>query len=441
MIEKNKMASSSKRKTQSVDARSVVLKLLRSTRQLPTRRFASAADRDGLVGRDRALARELLSGVLRHQRSLDALYMPLVRRQSIDPLVRWVLRLAVYQLFYLDRIPPHAAIDATLNAGREMLRHAVGFANGVLRNVERATGGDYAGYMRKCFDECSDDLNERLAIEFSYPTELVSAWINEVGEEVAIARMKVFNKTPPLTLRANRLQSSREEVVAAFTEAKIEVETISDNALLLKRARINPTELPGYAEGWWSVQDLTSQETIALAAPAAGERILDYCSAPGGKAFAALEIADGKAEVVACDNDQNRLEKIPPEAARLRHELKTIVSGDDGSGVPDGEWDLIMLDVPCSNTGVLGRRAEARWRYCADFIDGLLNQQKLIIELAAKHRGEKTRVLYSTCSLEPEENSAMAAYAANLMGLTIAEERKFEPDETRSGGYAALLIP
>ncbi len=431
----------SRRNGPAPDPRKVVLKLMRSKRGFPTRRFAQAADREGLSPRDRGLARELLSGVIRQQRSLDALFDPLIRRDSIDPFVRWTLRLAIYQLFYMDRIPVHAAIDATLNAGRTMLRHALGFANAVLRNVDRAVEGDYLAYMRKCFDECSDDPIERLAVEYSFPSDLVDDWINEVGEAQAIARMQAFNQAPPMSLRVNSLRSSQKEILAAFAEAEIEAEACGENSIVLISKRVNPASMPGFTEGWWSVQDLSSQDTIALSDPKAGERILDLCAAPGGKSFAAFEMSEAKAEVVACDVSEKRLQQIEPEAARLGHQLTCHTIQEDGGGVPDGEWDLILLDVPCTNTGVLGKRAEARWRFTDDYIDSVLAQQKAIIQTAKKFCSKKTRVLYSTCSLEPEENSEIAEYAAKELGLTLSKELKFEPDNRRSGGYAALLIP
>lgn len=450
-----------KRQAAGTAPRRVVLDLLLGRGAFPTRRFAAAADRGGLDGRDRALARELLSGVIRRRRTLDAILRAYSDRRALEPAVLWTLRLGLYQRFFLEHVPPYAAVDATLEAARPLLRRAVGFANAVLRAAGRGARRvaaprkpstarerlDLPGaswlFDRPILPDPEADLAAHLAVAWSYPDVLVRRWLAAAGSDRTLARLRALDSPPALALRVNPLRATRAQVRAAVAAAGHAVEDGPlPLSLVLRRPAGDVRAVPGFAEGWWSVQDLAAQELLALAAPAPGERILDLCAAPGGKSFGALELAGGATEVVACDVDGERLAVMRRDAERLHHPVRAVRIGPGGAGMPEGEWDLVLLDVPCTNTGVLGRRPEARWRFGAAELRRCVERQRSIVEwaLPAVLR-PRTRVLWSTCSLEPEENQDGAARAGARGGLGIAAERLVEPDDLRSGGYAALLCP
>ena len=193
------------------------------------------------------------------------------------------------------------------------------------------------------------------------------------------------------------------------------------------------------------MQDLTSFEAVELAAPQPGDRVLDLCAAPGGKSFAIAELLQGNATILACDTDAGRLARIEPEAQRLGHSIATHCLDAEAFEYPQGEFDLIVLDVPCTNTGVLHKRPEARARFHKDELHRATTVQNLIRKAVQKQYlapdGARPRVLWTTCSLEPEENEQMAARIAKQADYRVAAERRFEPDGLRAGGYAAILEP
>ncbi len=443
------------------DARRMVLELLLRAPDFPTRAFAEAVRRTGLPAKDVGLARQLLAGALRHCHTLDAICKPYCKSRISDEEVLWTLRLGAYQLFYLSNIPAHAAVHATIQSARPFLRDRIGFANAVLRSLQRKAKLEpefndeparkrlSIGRRSWMFDKAIFSDEQKFAVDawserLSFPRPLVRKWFEDHGEEKAIRRMKALNELPPVWLRVNLLRATKEQVRTALEEAGV---TVIDHehprALRLDKPGRDIGSLPGYAEGWWSVQDLTSLTCLELGQPKEGMRILDLCAAPGGKSFAAAELSGGKAEIVACDISARRLDRLQPEAERLGHKIQTHLLHDDGSGLPEGPFDLIVLDVPCTNTGVLNKRLEARARYHKDELHRATTTQNLIRKaVQKKYLGEfgKTAVLWTTCSIEPEENEQMAARMVKQAGMELRSEIRLEPDGVQAGGYAAMLV-
>jgi len=447
------------------DPRYVALRLL-AEGGVPTRRFVAVSDEEGLQGPDRGLARMLVSESLRRQLTLDLIWSAYAKRRVTDPVMMATLRLGVVQLFYLDNIPDHAAIGATIEAASQWLGAGKNVANAILRGVQRGVKREAIAdkqphrhrlilekeswfFDRPIFHSHHKEAARHWSQQYSYPAGLARRWWEEKGPPAMRSRMTALNHLPSLWLRVNPLKTTRDELIKSLTELEIRAEAgphpLSVN---LPEMRGAVEALPGFEEGHWAVQDLTSLQTIALARPVAGERILDLCAAPGGKAFAAFELSGGKADVLACDVSADRLEKMSPECDRLGHEIQRQTIAEDGSDLPEGPWDLIVVDAPCTNTGVLHKRPEARWR----FDKKELHRSTTVMNLIRKNLvlpliGENTRVLWCTCSLEKEENQEMAQRIAKRAGLTLEVEKYFEPfegDEThppRSGGYAALLSP
>ncbi len=443
--------------SRAADPRRVVLELLLAKHELPTRRFVEAADAAGLDGRDRAFARHLLAGTIRHRRTLDALFKPFCSRRTVDPAVLWTLRLALHQRFWMEQVPVYAAFGATLDAARRRLGKAVGFTNAVLRAVDRAVVAELPAELppaadllpagerswsfdRPLFPDPAADPVAHAAVVRSYPDALAQRWHAAAGADGMLARMRAFNRAPRLCLRVHAQRSSVEALREAFAAAGVETQDGPvAGTLLLDQPSGDLRALPGFTAGHWSVQDASALEAVRLGDPRPGERVLDWCAAPGGKSFAACEHAAGEVEVHACDVDHARLSRLAPEAARLGHAVRTHVIGPDGAGAPEGPWDLVVLDVPCTNTGVLGKRPEARWRFGEAGLAEACATQRRIAAAVAPRLGPRTRVVWTTCSLEEEENRGGAEHLAELAGLRVVEERAFEPDERRSGGYAALL--
>lgn len=445
------------------DLRRIVLELLLDRSDYPTRRFSAAVQAAGLDARDRGLARQLLGGVLRRAVQLDAIYEPYCKKRVTDEAVRWTLRLGTLQLYFLSNVPEHAAVHATIQAARRHLRERTGFTHAVLRNLQRKAKAEEpfsdefsrrrltVGRRSWFFDRPVFHDPQKFPVEYhaqqlSFPPAMVRRWFDELGEEAALARMHALGETPPLWLRVNLLRTTRDALQKQLEDAGLEVERAEHpRFLVLRRPGQELSGLPGFAEGHWAVQDLTSFETVELAAPQAGERVLDLCAAPGGKSFAVAELTEGKAEILACDSDAKRLGRLAPEADRLGHVIATQAIDGEAFDYPDFPADLLILDVPCTNTGVLHKRPEARDRFCKDELHRATTVQNLIRKAIQKQYlgadGPRPRVLWTTCSLEPEENEEMAARIARQANYRILQERRFEPDGLRSGGYAAILEP
>ena len=440
--------------------RRLVWELLRSGKGFPSRDLGKQAERAGVEGADRALAHEILAGCLRMQGTLDRIVAAYCRKRVREEELAAALRIGAYQLLFMERVPVHAAIDTTIQAVKPELSDRASFLNGVLRNLERGAKtieGEVKErcevlpqpawrFDRKVFPHPDQDPWTYLAETHGYPPALAKRWMEQVGAEGVRSRMAALNRPATLWLRVNTLRSGLEEVRQALAQAGIDCETTegvgADRCLRVveRKERLPIHHWPGFEEGHWAVQDRTSLRSVALGRPAPGMRVLDLCAAPGGKSFAALEWSGGEAEVVACDVNAKRLETLKAEAERLGHELPVHAIGDDGDGIPDGPWDLILCDVPCSNTGVLNKRPEARWRFSRKELHALETTQNLIRKkLILPQLSPGTRVLWSTCSLEPEENQEAAARVAKHADLRLLQEQMFEPSAEQAGGYAALL--
>ncbi len=435
--------------------RRLVWQLLQSQMEFPSRSLDRTFAEEEWNLRDRALAKELLLGVLRAEITLDCLILAYVKKRVKDPSMLSALRLGLYQLLFLQRIPHHAAIDATLEAMKPELQAKIGFLNAVLRTVvreaEKIETSCEVGrnvlpdpawrFARKVFADPSQRPAEYLAETTGFPKFLIQRWWQTEGEERTRQRAQVFRRKAPLWIRVNVLRSSVEEVSHQLEQGKVQI--LQREGVLLQVRALEASAVPqwpGYDDGRWSVQDLSSFRSVALAAPTAGDRILDLCAAPGGKAFAAFELAGGDAEILACDIAPKRLARLEEEARRLGHPIETLCLQADGKNLPCREWSLIIADVPCSNTGVLHKRPEARARFGKKTLHELETMQNLIQKhLIVPALGEQSRVLWSTCSLEQEENQMAVARLAKRTGKKIRREELWEPSFDCAGGFAALL--
>lgn len=440
--------------------------LLAEAPQYPTRKLDSLLRQFEPSPADRALAQELVRGVLRRQGTLDAVALAYATNRLRGTEVMVALRLGLAQMLFLDSVPDHAALATTMEAVKPELGGRAAFVNALLRAVQRGVSAQNAADLSLedpahlpvddvhgwSFDRPVFVGKDEFAVHaarLSYPPALLRRWHAELGTEGMCARAKVLNQPPQLWIRVNPLRATAAQVVDAFAAEGFSMEGRRDydeGMTMLRPSRHNDEgkaraipNLPGFAEGWWSVQDPTSFESVLLAKPQPEEKVLDLCAAPGGKSFAAWELMGGKGRVLACDLSPHRLETMKTEAARLGHDIEMVVLDEESHGQ---DWDLILADVPCTNTGVLHKRPEARWRFHKKELHRLTTLQDLFRKThLLPHCGPTSRILWSTCSLEPEEDGQAVERLARKSGRVIDAERLFEPAEDRSGGFAACLIP
>lgn len=409
---------------------------------------------------ERRLATELVHGVVRRMRTIDALlrlYVKRPRRQVENEL--WtILQLGAYQTVFLGGIPAHAAVHETVELTRWLGQPRwSGFANGVLRSIQRGltdefvdelgidaiplAAGRYRKFGQPVFPDPEQDELGHLAEAFSFPNWLMARWRSRYSLRETIDLAFWFNAPPPLTLRANGLRTTRDELLAALDQAGVGCHpgTGPDAIVLDESVRIE--ELPGFVEGWFVVQDETAQAASPLLAPRAGETVLDLCAAPGTKTTHLAALMENTGRIVATDVSRERLSLVQENALRLGVDIiDPMPIHLDGSDVPPGPYNAVLIDVPCSNTGVLNKRPEARWRIGPQDVDELTVVQRRLLETAAERLRPGGRIVYSTCSIEPEENQRLVAnFTADHAEFAVVRETEYRPGVPADGGYQALL--
>ncbi|WP_017306483.1 16S rRNA (cytosine(967)-C(5))-methyltransferase [Spirulina subsalsa] len=355
---------------------------------------------------DRGLFTELVYGIVRRQRSLDALIDQLGKKKARQqpPDLRLILHIGLYQLRYLDHIPPSAAVNTTVELAKTNgFKHLSGVVNGILRQYERfAQDGDPLVLP-------SDPIS-RLGLLHSFPDWILQLWWEEWGEEETEKLCIWFNNTPFLDLRINPLQTTREAVQEALNAQSLNVYPLPHLPQGLRvEGKTGPVALlPGYQEGWWTVQDGSAQLVAHLLAPQAGEVVIDACAAPGGKTTHIAELMGDQGEIWACDRALKRLNHIRGNQQRLKlHSIQTC--GGDSREFKQfiGQGDRVLLDAPCSGLGTLHRHPDIRWRQTRENLAELVQLQRELLNHTATWVKPGGCLVYSTCTLNPQENEGV----------------------------------
>ena len=412
---------------------------------------------------ERPLATELAFGVVRRKNTLDALLAAAVNRprENVEPALWMLLRLGAYQLALCDGVADYAAISETVELGRWLGRDDwTGFANGCLRSITRLiteqsidgpspfalplTGGRYRRLSQPIFANPGESAEGRLSYlskAFSLPHWIVERWAERFDFDELCRLGFWFNAPSPLCLRVNRLRSDRDTLLAKFAEAGITARAgeLPTSIRLDSPTRID--HLPGFAEGEFVVQDESAQQAAELLAPQPGETVLDLCAAPGTKTTHLAELMHNEGRLIATDSNETRLKLVPQNAERLGLTIiETAVVTLEGTDIPAGPFDAILIDAPCSNTGVLGKRPDARWRIQPDDLEELSRIQLLLLLAAAGRLKPGGRIVFSTCSIEPDENSSVVEAACHFRPkLKIVATNELSPGRTSDGGFQCLL--
>ncbi|MEG4104730.1 16S rRNA (cytosine(967)-C(5))-methyltransferase [Microcoleus sp. S13_C5] len=358
---------------------------------------------------DRRLVTELVYGSVRRMRSIDFIIDKLATKKSSQqpPELRTILHLGLYQLEYLNQIPPSAAVNTTVQLAKENgFSGLSSFVNGLLRQYIRLTDNDLNPLT---FTNYKSTV-ERLGILHSFPEWLVKLWIEQIGETETEQLCEWFNQSPTIDLRINPLKSSIAQIEAAFKSQNISVSRIPH---LPQALRLNGTigaiqNLPGYSEGWWTIQDSSAQLVTHLLGPQPGETIIDACAAPGGKTTHSAELMQDEGTIYACDKTASRLKKLKENADRLQMKSIKIHTGDSRH-FPEfvNLADRVLLDAPCSGLGTLHRRADARWRHTPENIQQQSQLQSELLANAATFVKPGGVLVYATCTIHPLENETV----------------------------------
>ena len=386
--------------------------------------------------RDRALAAEIVTGTLRWQRSLDHLVEHFANRRiaKVDPDVLHVLRLSLYQLLHLDRVPASAVVDAAVDLVRQARKpSAAGFVNAVLRAALRqrhrlplpsrpdtggSTGSDAGGGSN------TDDGTDRaaalayLGVTHSHPEWLVARWFDRHGFDATERWVRFNNETPRLALRVNTLRAGRDEVAAALGAAGVDTAPTQHAPDGLIVTAGNPLRAPvpgsvsgsssGSLSGSFFVQDEASQLVSLVVAARPGERVLDLCASPGGKTVAMAADTRDTGLLVACDVRARRVRLLRDTVKTSGAACVRVAHVASSGPLPFAQvFDRVLVDAPCSGLGAIRRDPDIRWRRSEADLEGFARDQLALLERAAAVVRPGGTLVYATCSSEPDENEVV----------------------------------
>lgn len=420
------------------------------------------------IERDKHLLSELVNGITRHQFSLDTIISSFskIPPKKIEPWILYALRMGIYQMVFLDKIPHSAAINTSVELVKKLVRRtdATRFTNAILRTVERNIKNKYSIdhknvnpqkllYRKKSFwcefhtsifPDPNINPSSYIAKQYSHPEWLIKRWLNRYKKDKTIEMCRANNHVPPLSLRINPNKISIDEFTSLLVQRGIQTHVI-DNAIIVNNIAVS--DIPGFSDGLFSVQDITAMKvgTFLMAETSRTHTItiLDLCAAPGGKTTHIAEMVPNKGIVYALDISIKRLLFVKENCQRLGVKNVTIVCGDASEGKAPfrGKFDCVLADVPCSNTGVLSRRVEARWRITKKTIEQLTILQYSILKTGSSLLKPNGILVYSTCSIEPEENQEIIQkFLRNEPKFYLDKEDCYFPEINKGdGGYMARI--
>jgi 16S rRNA (cytosine967-C5)-methyltransferase len=378
---------------------------------------------DAVKTEDAGLATELAFGVLRWQRLLDFVIDRYLKKSTntADVEVRIALRLGVYQLLFLDRVPARAAVHESVElVKRARKRSAAALVNAILRKASKdpSPGNSPADAVARLL---STDLPlaQRLGIQYSHPTWMLERWLRTYGEERTRVLLRANNRAPILSGYLLDPQRS-DDAMLSLQRAGCRIQT----GRLLLSAWVfeggNPSASEAARQGWIAIQDEASQAVAHLVAAYPGNSVLDLCAAPGGKTLLLARQVGPTGHVIAADLYEHRVRGMNErfERAGIRN-VETIML-DGTQPLPfERAFDRILVDVPCSGTGTLARHPEIRWKLLPEDLRDLHDRQARLLQNALPHLAPNGRLVYSTCSLEPEENEFVVREVLDALGGTF----------------------
>jgi len=405
----------------------------------------AALARVHLAPADRHLCQELVCGVVRWQQTIDWLIGRKTQNRSQKAPLQNLLRLGLYQIFWLDRIPSHAAVHETVEQAKQAgFGPQSGFVNAVLR-----------GYLRE-FEVIRQMLKElkrsQPSLGYSHPQWLAERWEKRAGKD-ATSQLMGWNNTPPRTFaRVNSLRVDAGKLLEQWRDENVEYDFVrkdwvSENLVFELKSHPALEQLPSFKQGFFYIQDPSTLLAVQALDPKPDETILDFCAAPGGKLSYIAELICNEGLIVAQDITPERLKLIEQNLSRLGIScVKTVGAEDHRPGSVERSlggigFNKILVDAPCSNTGVIRRRVDLRWRLQPEEIKRLgLIQQDLLAQ-AAGFLKAGGKLVYSTCSLEPEENQEVTGrFLEERADFRLEYERELRPFvDGVDGAYVAGL--
>ncbi len=462
---------------ESKSARAIAAEVLR---ELDSTREYAGPILDRLLDQteERQRATDLVYGTLRNLHAIDAVISKFSGRQTarIDPPLLSILRIGVYELVYSPATPVYSIVnEAVSNVENAGSKKRTGFVNAVLRQIERhitdrqidlaqadpkrtliQTSQSGCQFDTDVLPDPATSLQAYLSTCFSLPSWLVGEWLEQFGPEQTRQICLACNRRPGLYVRVNPLRTTAKDLLARLEHAGVHAELVAPGGIVktegLGDGRVPDmiriagphavTQLPGFAEGLFTIQDLSAAQAVRILDPQPGWSILDLCSAPGTKTTQLAEATRDSARILATDINPERLDRVRENIARLGLTSVMVIPYAQLERGQAESFDAILLDAPCSNTGVLARRVEARLRLRRKAVQEIAATQKALLAKAAGLVKPGGRICYSTCSIQRQENQDVREFLTQNSRFELAREELLLPSAEpfdHDGAYVALL--
>jgi 16S rRNA (cytosine967-C5)-methyltransferase len=412
-------------------------------------------------------ATDLVLGTIRNGKAIDMVIAKLADCpvERIPAELLNIIRIGVYELIYSPGTAEYAIVNEAVNNTRIIGgEKQAGFVNAVLRQVSRGIKNRHAQLCQANVKNtlpqnpwCGCEFDKAILPEsklspadyfstaFSLPKWLVADWLGEFGFEKTQQICFASNRKPSIYIRPNRLKTNTLDLAERFYKAGVDLEITLDKSMLKLKSSAAITELPGFAEGLFSIQDITASQAVRILQPQPDWTILDLCAAPGGKTMQLAEMSCDKAAIIATDIDNERLKKVKENVARLQINSVNIIAYEqlEQKAAETGLFDAVLVDAPCSNTGVLSKRPEVRYRLKPQTIRDLAKIQAQLLKTASRMIKPAGKICYSTCSIQRCENSELVRSFLKDNQLKLEFEQLVLPSAEgfeHDGGYVAIIV-
>lgn len=424
-------------------ARELALKALCSIEQSGTytnKALSDALNKDDLSTADKGFVTELIYGVVSNKTAVDYI-ISRFSKIKLKKMTTWVLnilRMGIYQIYYMDKIPESAACNEAVKLAKKYSHGAgAGFVNGVLRSAVRAKA-------EFSFPKTGDAVND-LSLEFSYPEWMTRRIAAEYGEARTKELFEECSKSHPVAIRVNSLKTDIETVGKRLEDEGLECSTYNElDGCILVSGKLNVNKSDSYKEGLYSLQNISSQKAVQLLAAKPGDTVIDMCAAPGGKSCGIAERMGNKGKVYSFDVFEHKIELIKKSAKRLGIGIIDAKVNDSTKLCEDliEAADCVLADVPCSGLGVIHKKPDIKWSRNEADIDELCDIQRQILSNAARYVKQGGVLVYSTCTILPEENRMMTkAFLENNRNFEkVYEEQILTSKMGESGFYICKMV-
>ena len=388
---------------------------------------------DYLDAQEKAFMKRLAEGTIERKIELDYVLEQFssVPVKKMKPLIRCLMRMSAYQILYMDSVPDSAVCNEAVKlAAKRKFQNLKGFVNGVLRNLSRNKSS-----VKWPNQEKEPEL--WMSITYSMPLWLVQLWVGEYGKERTLRMLSGLSKVHPVTIRFRKIldKTARLEYIAQMEKMGVEVTSSPylEYAYMLKKAE-GIASLPGYEEGAFTVQDVSSMLAVEAAGIKASDYVVDICAAPGGKSLLAAETAG---RVLSRDVSENKLALIEENAQRMQADNITVEQWD--ATLTDktliGQADVVLMDVPCSGLGVMGKKRDIKYHVTPESLQEITALQKKIVAASWQYVKPGGVLLYSTCTVRKEENEEMCDFICREYPFILEESRQLFPAEDDCDGF------